>query len=53
MLKADELSKSAEKSFNHYGYGDRINNYIKSLFSFDNSDKNKKITSVCYNSINK
>jgi hypothetical protein len=53
VLKADELSKSAEKLFNHYGYDDRINNYIKSLFSFGNSDKNKKITSVCDNSINK
>ena len=53
VLKADELSKSAEKLFNYYGYDDKINNYIKSLFSFGNSDKNKKKTSVCDNSINK
>jgi len=52
VSKADELSKAAEKLFNHYGYDDKINNYIKSLFSFGNSDKNKKITSVCDNSIN-
>ena len=49
VLKADELSKSAEKLFNHYGYDDKINNYIKSLFSFGNSDKNKKITLEVYN----
>ena len=53
MLNADELSKYAEKLFHHYGYDDKINNYIKSLFSFGNSDKDKKIIFVCNNSINK
>ena len=52
ISKADELSKSAEKLFNHYGYDDKINNYIKSLFSFGTSNQNKKINSVCDNTIN-
>ena len=40
-LFADDIEKFASKLFNHYGYDDKITNYLKSLFSFgENGIKN-------------
>ena len=33
---ADDIEKFANKLFNHYQYDDKITNYLKSIFSFDN-----------------
>ena len=40
ILKADDLGKFANQLFNHYQYDEKINNYLKSFFSF----KNKNVT---------
>ena len=40
ILKADDLGKIANQLFNHYQYDEKINNYLKSFFSF----KNKNVT---------
>ncbi len=42
---ADDIKKFASKLFNHYGYNDKITNYLKSIFSsssdgFKNFSKN-------------
>ena len=34
---SDDPGNFANKLFNHYEYDDKINNYLKSLFSFKNS----------------
>jgi len=38
ILKADELGNFANRLFNHYEYDDKINNYLKSFFSFSNEN---------------
>ena len=38
---SDDLGNFANKIFNHYEYADKINNYLKSLFSFKNSKDRK------------
>ena len=35
------IDNFANKLFNHYEYDDKINNYLKSIFSFGNSKQNK------------
>ena len=45
---ADDIKKFASKLFNHYGYNDKITNYLKSIFSsssdgFKNNTQKKKI----------
>ena len=50
ILKADELGNFANRLFNHYEYDDKINNYLKSFFSFSNENiktkNNNKNTST-------
>ena len=38
---ADDLGGFAIKLFNHYEYDDKINNYLKSFFSFGSKKNNK------------
>ena len=42
ILKADDLGKFANKLFNHYQYDEKINNYLKSFFTFKNKNFTKK-----------
>ena len=44
---SDDLSNVANKLFNAYEYDDKLNNYLKSFFSFKNSKK--KISSKSKN----
>ena len=41
VASSDNIGNFANKLFNHYEYDDKINNYLKSIFSFGNSKKNK------------
>ena len=41
VASSDNIGNFANKLFNHYEYDDKINNYLKSFFSFGNSKKNK------------
>ena len=43
VASSDNIGNFANKLFNHYEYDDKINNYLKSIFSFGNSKK-KQIT---------
>ena len=38
---SDDIGGFANKLFNHYGYDDKVNNYLKSFFSFGNKKNNK------------
>ena len=38
---SDNIGGFANKLFNHYGYDDKINNYFKSFFFFENKKNNK------------
>ena len=38
---SDDIGGFANKLFNHYGYDDKINNYLNSFFSFGNKKNNK------------
>jgi len=38
---ADDIGGFANKLFNHYEYDDKINNYLKSFFSFGSKKNNK------------
>ena len=38
---ADDIEKFASKLFNHYEYDDKITNYLKSFFSFEENDVKK------------
>ena len=38
---SDDIGRFANKLFNHYGYDDKINNYLKSFLSFGNKKNNK------------
>ena len=46
---SDEIGGFANKLFNHYEYDDKINNYLKSFFSFGNK-KNNKLSKTQYSS---
>jgi len=37
---SDDIGEFANKLFNHYEYDDKINNYLKSFFSFGNIKNN-------------
>ena len=37
VVLGNDIEKFANKLFNHYEYDNKINNYLKSLFSFGNS----------------
>ena len=39
VASSDNIGNFANKLFNHYEYDDKINNYLKSIFSFGNSKK--------------
>jgi len=41
VASSDSIGNFANKLFNHYEYDDKINNYLKSFFSFENSTKIK------------
>ena len=41
VASSDNIENFANKLFNHYEYDDKINNYLKSIFSFGNSKQNK------------
>jgi len=44
---ADDIESFASKLFNHYEYDDKITNYLKSFFSFDNDDvKSSSINAI-------
>ena len=38
---SDDIGGFANKLFNHYEYDDKLNNYLKSFFSFGNKKNNK------------
>jgi hypothetical protein len=38
---SDDIGGFANKLFNHYEYDDKINNYLKSFFSFESKKNNK------------
>ena len=38
---SDDIGGFANKLFNHYGYDDKINNYLNSFFSFGNKKNDK------------
>ena len=38
---SDDIDEFANKLINHYEYDDKINNYLKSFFSFGNKKNNK------------
>ena len=39
IASSDSIGNFANKLFNHYEYDDKVNNYLKSFFSFGNSTK--------------
>ena len=44
---ADDIESFASKLFNHYEYDDKITNYLKSFFSFDDDDvKSSSINAI-------
>ncbi len=44
---ADDIESFASKLFNHYEYDDKITNYLKSFFPFDNDDvKSSSINAI-------
>ena len=45
IIRGDDIERFAEKIFNHYEYDDKINNYLKSIFSFGHSKTQKSLTS--------
>ena len=46
----DDIEKFASKLFNHYGYNDKITNYLKSFFSFGKDDVKNPSNSKINNS---
>ena len=43
VVFGNDIEKFANKLYNHYGYNDKINKYLKSFFSFENPKANKSL----------
>ena len=39
VASSDNIGNFANKLFNHYEYDDKVNNYLKSFFSFGNKKR--------------
>ena len=48
VVFGNDFEKFANKLFNHYEYDDKINNYLKSFFSFGNSKSKTSLETKKY-----